>query len=91
MKQVRFGAFETNSSSTHCLTVVTAEDFQRWREDELWFDAYNQFLYKKDEFDDGDEDAVSFEYANDWCDLDYEFVKLDHKEYVAISLTIDNH
>ena len=30
MIQVRMNQFETNSSSTHCLVLMTDEDFERW-------------------------------------------------------------
>lgn len=40
-KQVRIGVFESNSSSTHSITIVKADDFDKWRNGELMFDRLN--------------------------------------------------
>ena len=40
MRQVRHGVFETNSSSTHSLTVCTQDEFDRWERGELLFDRW---------------------------------------------------
>ena len=37
-KIIRFGVFETNSSTTHTLTIVSREDFEAWKNGELIFD-----------------------------------------------------
>lgn len=38
--QVRQGVFETNSSSTHTLTVCSKDDFDKWKKGEvLWLDC----------------------------------------------------
>jgi len=37
-KQIRFGVFETNSSSTHSLTMCSSEDYGKWKKGELIFD-----------------------------------------------------
>lgn len=44
MKQVRRGVFETNSSSTHSLTICTEDEFNKWANGELMFDTYNDEL-----------------------------------------------
>lgn len=37
--QVRQGVFETNSSSTHTLTICSKDDFDKWKKGEvLWLD-----------------------------------------------------
>ena len=37
--QVRQGVFETNSSSTHTLTICTKEDYEDWEHgDKFWLD-----------------------------------------------------
>ena len=41
MKQIRLGVFETNSSSTHSLTLCSSEDYERWGKGELLFDKYS--------------------------------------------------
>lgn len=35
-RQIRRGVFETNSSSTHSLTMMMKSDYERWREEELY-------------------------------------------------------
>ena len=58
-KQIRRGVFETNSSSTHSLTMMMKSDYERWHNDQLYMysDGYgwdfsrpvvNQ-LYTRDE------------------------------------------
>lgn len=90
MKQARFGAFETNSSSTHCLTLMTAEEFECWREGKVWYDVLSKQMSDND-FNAYDDDAVSFEKANLNCDLDYAEVVVNDTDYVVVSFTIDNH
>lgn len=41
MIQIRSGVFETNSSSTHSLTMCTQEEFDKWVKGELVFDSWN--------------------------------------------------
>lgn len=44
MKQIRRGVFETNSSSVHSLTIVTAEDYSKWQNGELSLDCWKEKL-----------------------------------------------
>lgn len=37
MIQVRRGVFETNSSSTHSITIASLFDFDRWKQGEVYF------------------------------------------------------
>lgn len=60
-RQIRYGVFETNSSSTHSLTMMMKKDYDRWHKDKLYlFDGYHygweqgdapvkNTLYTKDE------------------------------------------
>ena len=81
-RQVRRGVFETNSSSTHSLTMMMKNDYDRWHTEQLYlyeggygweFDkpAKNQ-LYTRDE-------AVEFvkknKYYKDEEDIDDEILK----------------
>ena len=34
-RQIRFGVFETNSSSVHSLTIVSKEEYEKFKNDEL--------------------------------------------------------
>ena len=44
MKQTRFGVFETNSSSTHSITIVSKNEFNKWENGKLLFDKYEEKL-----------------------------------------------
>lgn len=35
-RQIRRGVFETNSSSVHSLTMMSREDYNKWRDDGLY-------------------------------------------------------
>jgi hypothetical protein len=39
-RQVRRGVFETNSSSTHSLTMCSEEEFEAWKRGEVLFQEY---------------------------------------------------
>lgn len=43
MKQVRHGVFETNSSSTHSLTMMMKSDYERWENENLYL--FNGYAY----------------------------------------------
>lgn len=45
--QVRKSVFETNSSSTHSLTMCMNSDFKKWKNEEIIFDDYE---YKDGKF-----------------------------------------
>jgi hypothetical protein len=70
MKQIRVGVFETNSSSTHSLTIVSEEDYEKWKLGEFLLDTYKDVLvpFPKDyvkvedeEFEDDDGDLKTYE------------------------------
>ena len=48
-RQIRVGVFETNSSSTHSLTMCSEEEFEKWVAGEIFFDKYaDKFVESKD-------------------------------------------
>jgi hypothetical protein len=49
MRQVRFGVFETNSSSTHSICICTAEDFKQFKRGNLAYDGYQHMLVPADD------------------------------------------
>lgn len=83
MKQVRHGVFETNSSSTHSLTMMMKSDYERWQNKNLYlYTGYgwgwdfnkpvNNHLYTRDEvvaF------AKSYKYYEDGEELDNKTLK----------------
>ena len=44
MKVIRFGVFETNSSSTHSICICTQEEFDKWKKGELYYDYWDEAL-----------------------------------------------
>jgi len=67
VKQVRHGVFETNSSSTHSLTMCSAEDFKKFEDGELMWDSYNDALVKQSD----DADNEDFQTYEQFFEDDY--------------------
>lgn len=61
--------FETNSSSTHSITMCSKDDYDGWQKGEIYLDAYNSELLSKDEALDAvaEYTGLSVEEIND-CD-----------------------
>lgn len=51
MRTIRTGVFETNSSSTHSITMCTANEYEKWRKGELYYCDYNEEFVTKEERD----------------------------------------
>lgn len=47
IRQIRNGVFETNSSSTHSLTMCSAEEYERWKKGELLFKTWSDTFVEK--------------------------------------------
>ena len=43
MKQIRRGTFETNSSSTHSLTMVNECEYKDWEDGKVYYNGYSAF------------------------------------------------
>lgn len=82
MRAVRVGVFETNSSSTHSITMCSKEEFDKWKDGELLFDTLDDVFVTEDEAvariketykditDEGIEDMLG---KGDWCTYDNYF------------------
>ena len=76
LKSVRLNVFETNSSSTHSLTLVSKEDYEAWKNGEYLIDEGDDLVTKeqaikelKEDYPDKDfdnEDVVN-ELLEDYC------------------------
>lgn len=67
MKRViRQGVFETNSSSTHSITICSKEDYDLWEKGEILFKKYS-----KDQFITKEEAIKVLENSKWYKDLDY--------------------
>ena len=49
MYQIRCSCFETNSSSTHSINICTEEQYQKWYNNECYYDEYSSRFLTKDE------------------------------------------
>ncbi len=47
-RQIRRGVFETNSSSTHSLTMCMASDYDRWEKEKLYLFTGSGYSYPDD-------------------------------------------
>lgn len=59
MKTIRVGIFETNSSSTHSITLCSEEDYEKWKNGELIYDRYSDSLIPLNEME---EDPDRYQY-----------------------------
>lgn len=48
MKTIRVGTFETNSSSTHSITMCMEEEYKKWENGELYYIPYNNEFVGKE-------------------------------------------
>ena len=50
MESIRRNVFETNSSSTHSLTMCSETEYEKWKKGELLFHKYDEEFVTKEEF-----------------------------------------
>lgn len=48
MRTIRIGTFETNSSSTHSITMCMESDFLKWQNGEMYWNRWNEELVPKE-------------------------------------------
>lgn len=48
MESIRRGVFETNSSSTHSLTMCSESEYDKWKKGELFFDRWSDEFVEKE-------------------------------------------
>lgn len=63
MINIRKGVFETNSSSTHSLTICSAEEYDKFIKGEYYYDEFNDVFLTKEEVN-----RKFNEYLNDYED-----------------------
>lgn len=49
MKQIRSQVFETNSSSTHSITICTEGEYELWKRGEMYWSRYSKKFVSKEE------------------------------------------
>lgn len=77
MKQIRRNVFETNSSSTHSITMCMQSEFDKWVAGELAWNRWGDELVEitpevKALMEDGDGDYLTYEQFNDWEYMEHE-------------------
>lgn len=83
MIKVRQGTFETNSSSTHSITMCMESDFKKWKNGEMYWDRWNDSLISKDEVEkENDEEWKEKleDYIEDYSDY-YTYEDFNNLEY----------
>lgn len=75
-RQIRRGVFETNSSSTHSLTMCSEEEFEQWKNGKVLFDEDGETFVKASELSNKDKEYAAQEYednkdeySKDWPEL----------------------
>lgn len=76
-RQVRRGVFETNSSSTHSLTMCSEEEFEAWKRGEVLFQEYgSEKFFSANKLSNNDKKRAEEDYEEnkdvfqkDWKDL----------------------
>lgn len=71
MKQIRQGVFETNSSSTHSMTVCMENDWNKFKDGEKLIHRWDDNLVDKDDdkVKKHPQDYITYE---DWCSKESE-------------------
>lgn len=60
-RQIRRGVFETNSSSTHSLTMCSEEEFEQWKKGKVLFDENYETFVKVSELSNKDKEYAAQE------------------------------
>ena len=88
MIQIRNGVFETNSSSTHSITICSQDDFDKWKKGELLFDNWNDCFAESITLSKHDKEQAKEYYNNikssywkDWKQLSEEEIDSWYKKY----------
>lgn len=98
-RQVRRGVFETNSSSTHSLTMCSEEEFEAWKRGEVLFQEYGKENFisatklnehdKKMAQEDYEENKDDFQ--KDWNDLSEDAKQKYYTKYAKENDIIDEY
>ena len=83
MRQIRRNVFETNSSSTHSITMCMKSEFDKWVAGELAWDRWNHELVAitpkiQSNMAEKYPDYYSYDQFNDWDYIEYETFKKDY-------------
>lgn len=97
-RQVRKGVFETNSSSTHSLTMCSSDKFEEWEKGSLLFDEWEEKFIDADCLSDKDKrsaeklyEGAKNEFCEEWSELPEEEKKKIYLEYAKEHNLIPGH
>lgn len=94
MKNIRRGIFETNSSSTHSLTIVPSNEYEEFEQGKRFFERWHDILITEEEYEqkakefkvehpDYDDKEIKeyFELMtfDEYCNMDYETFSQSYK------------
>ena len=95
MRTIRLGTFETNSSSTHSITMCMESDFLKWKNGEMYWNRWNDELVSKEEVEkeflkentgvskeDTDFKDKFEEYLNDYDKTYYTYEEFNDYNYI---------
>ena len=97
MKLIRRGTFETNSSSTHALVIISKEDYEAWKRNEKVINLYSGIV---EDLSEQDKKIVrnengSIDYNGEHFDSEYDFMESDYYDVIndenASKEYIDNY
>lgn len=85
MKLIRRNTFETNSSSTHALVIVSKEDYEAWKKNEKVLNLYSgnaEDLSENDKEIIRNEDG-SIDYKGRHYESEYDFMEGDDYDVIG--------
>lgn len=104
MKTIRIGTFETNSSSTHSITMCMESDFLKWENGEMYWNRWNDELVSKEKVEEGflkENPGVSKEdpdfkdkleeYLNDDDKTYYTYEEFNNYDYIEYETYVDKY
>ena len=87
MISIRRNVFETNSSSTHSITMCSENEYDKWKSGELLFDYWNDELITKEEYEkkyNEEKKEYLTKYPNE-TEEDFEDYMEDDKRYYTFT------
>lgn len=85
MRQIRRGVFETNSSSVHSITMCMKEDYDKWKNGEVYLNEFywdSESIYSKKQFV-TKEEAIDI-FMKSKLNLEENLLELDAEELEKI-------
>lgn len=85
MKLIRPNTFETNSSSTHALVIISRDDYKAWQENKKVLNLYSgetEPLSEEDKKIIRNEDG-SIDYNGEHFEDEYDFMESDYYEVIG--------